>query len=139
MTTTTKVLSKDDILAADDLQQEVVDVPEWGGAVIVRGLTGAGRDAYEASIVTMRGQQQSYNMANARAKLLVRCLVDEEGRRLFTESELEADALGAKSGRVLDRLFAVARRLSGLTTADMEELVGNSPAGQSGGSGSGSV
>ena len=32
------VLTADALLAADDLKTEVVDVPEWGGSVRVRGL-----------------------------------------------------------------------------------------------------
>ncbi len=34
-----KILSVDDILAAPDLPEETVDVPAWGGAVKVKGLT----------------------------------------------------------------------------------------------------
>src|SRR5712691_9265522 len=33
-----KILSLADILAADDLPEKVVDLPEWGGAVRVRAL-----------------------------------------------------------------------------------------------------
>jgi hypothetical protein len=36
-----KILSVEDILAAQDLKEETVDVPEWGGAVKVKGLTRA--------------------------------------------------------------------------------------------------
>lgn len=32
-------LTRDAILAADDLRTDSVDIPEWGGAVSVRGLT----------------------------------------------------------------------------------------------------
>jgi hypothetical protein len=42
-------LTRDAILQAPDLQGEDVAVPEWGGTVRVRGLSGAQRDAYEAS------------------------------------------------------------------------------------------
>jgi hypothetical protein len=31
-------LTKDEILAAPDLKPELVDVPEWGGSVWLRGL-----------------------------------------------------------------------------------------------------
>lgn len=34
-----KVVSLDEIKAADDLRRLEVDMPEWGGVVVVRGLT----------------------------------------------------------------------------------------------------
>jgi|SRR5690554_5882572 len=125
-------LSRDDILKASDIETREVDVPEWGGKVYVRGLTGSERDAYEASLVQFRGKQRVPDLANARAKLVVRCIVDEEGNRVFTDAD--ANALGKKSGAVLDRLFEVASKLSGLSDKDVDELVGNFDAAQSGGS-----
>ena len=40
------ILSKDAILAADDLPRETVHVPEWGGDVYVRTMSGTDRDAF---------------------------------------------------------------------------------------------
>ena len=34
-----KILSLDDILAVSDLGEKTVEVAEWGGAVVVRGMT----------------------------------------------------------------------------------------------------
>ena len=42
------ILTRDEILESEDLATETVSVPEWGGSVIVRALTGTERDAYEA-------------------------------------------------------------------------------------------
>ena len=41
------VLSKEQILQADDLKTETVEVPEWGGDVLLRELRGRERDAFE--------------------------------------------------------------------------------------------
>lgn len=123
-------LSRDAILGADDLQYEDLDVPEWGGIVRVRSLSGAERDNYEASMRLQRGKEFIANMANVRAKLVVRCVVDEDGKRLFTDND--APALGEKSAAALDRVFEVAARLSRLSDEDVDELAGNSAAAQSG-------
>jgi hypothetical protein len=127
-------LSREDILKADDLEREVVEVPEWGGTVIVQALTGKERDAYEASCMQQRGKEMVRNLANVRAKLVVRSVVDEEGNRLFADTD--ANALGLKSAAALDRLFDVAAKLSRLSEEDVEELAGNSEAAQSGDSSS---
>ena len=48
------ILSKDAILAADDLPRETVHVPEWGGDVYVRTMSGTDRDAFETSLIARR-------------------------------------------------------------------------------------
>lgn len=123
-----KYLSREDILGASDLQYEDVEVPEWGGTVRLRGLTGSERDEFEAGIVRRRGRDVEANLQNIRAKLVSLAAVDEDGKRLFSEADVAA--LGRKSARALDRLFSVAQRLSGLTDNDVEELAKNSENGQ---------
>lgn len=133
--TTRKILSRDDILDSEDLATEEVDVKEWSGTVIVRALTGVERDAYETEIFQMRGTGKTveYNLSNIRAKLSARTIVDEEGRRLFSDADIVR--LGLKSAAALDRVFSVAQRLSRLTAADVAELteqMGNVPSVASG-------
>jgi len=114
------VLTRDAILGADDLPKQEVEIPEWGGSVFVRTMTAGERDAYESSML-LNGKP---NLANMRAKLVVRTAVDEEGKRLFADAD--AEALGKKSASAVDKLFGVAQRLNGLTKKDVEELEKNS-------------
>ena len=44
-------LSRDTILQREDIKTEDVEVPEWGGTVRVRGMSGVERDAFEASLI----------------------------------------------------------------------------------------
>jgi len=115
---------KDKILSADDLPRKPLIVPEWGITKEddgwIRGLTGTERDAYESSVRQFKGQQMVVKLENVRARLVSLCLVDGEGVRVFTDKEVKD--LGAKSGRVLDRLFDQAAALSGLTADQVEEL-----------------
>lgn len=124
-----KLLTRDAILQAEDLPTEDIEVEEWGGAVRVRALTGAERDAFEQSIVEQRGKSTRVNMRNIRAKLVALTVVDGDGKRLF--SDKDAELLGKKSAMALNRVFEVAQKLSGLSPEDMEELSGNSEEGQS--------
>lgn len=121
-------LTKEEIFAADDIKSEVVHVPEWGGDVRVKAMTGAERDAFEQSITTRTGKVFKSNMENVRAKLCAFTIVDEAGNLLFKEREIEQ--LGAKSAAVLDRVFTVAQRLAGLSDADVEDLATNFENGQ---------
>ena len=129
------VLTRDEILAADDIQTEVVEVPEWAGSVIVQGLTGSERDAFEKTIISNmdgKGPPKS-DLRNFRAKLAAWSIVDEDGKRVFSQADVVA--LGAKSAAALQRVFNVAQRLSGLSEEDIEELTKNSEELQSDGSG----
>lgn len=116
---------RDDILDADDLDREKVHVPEWDVDLWVRALTAAERDEYESEIVQLdQAGDVQMDRRNARAKLVVKCVVDEDGQNVFRNGD--AARLGQKSGRAVDRLFAAAQRLSGITEEDMDELVGKS-------------
>lgn len=128
------MLNKKAILDAQDIKSELVTVPEWGGDVLVRGMTGSQRDEFEASIVEMRGNTQMMHLQNIRAKLCSMTLCDEDGRRMFDSDEV--DELGAKSAQALQRIFEVAQRLSGLTQTDVETLAKNLESGANAGSGS---
>ncbi len=114
-------LSKEDILKAADRGTEEVEVPEWGGSVLVQGMTGRERDAYEVSLRDQRtGQRRPGALDNVRAKIIARCVVDDDGKRLFTDADIAA--LGEKSGAAIDRVFDVAARLSGMSDEDQEKM-----------------
>jgi hypothetical protein len=127
-----RILTAEEILQADDLPKELVEVPEWGGEVYVRTMTGLERDSWEGSIVKMKPrrvngrniQEPEIIFANARAKLLAKVLCDENGKSLFSEHQV--DVLGGKSAAALDKCFTVAQKLNHLTNEDVEELTKNS-------------
>ena len=111
------MLTRDQILQSDDLPRERVSVPEWGGEVLVRTMTGADRDAFEASLVSRDGGKEG-RLDNVRARLVALALCDEAGQRIFADADIAA--LGAKSARALDRVFGVAQRLNGIGADQVE-------------------
>ena len=114
-------LTRDLILEADDLVRETVDVPEWGGQVIVRTMTGTERDTFELNVTE---QRRAKRQPNLRALLAALTIVDENGGRVFSEDD--AVRLGLKSAGALDRVFAVAARLNCIGQGDVEALEKNS-------------
>ena len=121
------MLNKSQILEAADLGFEEVEVPEWGGSVRVRMMTGSERDAFETEIYEVKGDDVKFNRENFRARLLVRTIADEKNDRIFSDADIQT--LGKKSAKVLDRLFAVAQKLNGISAADREEMIKNSGGG----------
>ena len=117
------LLSRQAILDAKDLPTQTVEVPEWNGSVIVRTLTGEERDNLEATTLVQKGKKMSVNLSNFRARLVSLSVVDQQGKAIFTESDVEL--LGKKSAIALDRVAKVAQELSGLKEDDVEKLTKN--------------
>jgi len=114
------ILSKDEILKQDDVKTKQIEVPEWGGDVIISTMSGFARDRFETSIL---GKNGSMNTANIRAKLVASCLVDDKGNLLFTESDIVK--LGKKSCTALDRIFEEAQKLNHIGENEIDELAKN--------------
>tara|TARA_R110002096_G_scaffold187982_3_gene367723 strand:+ start:2454 stop:2789 length:336 start_codon:yes stop_codon:yes gene_type:complete len=110
------VLSRSEILAAEDSSTKCVAVPEWGGDVLVGTITGAQRDSFES---TMAGGK----MINIRARLVALACRDDSGKRLFTDKDVAA--LGEKNAAALDRLFTAALKHNAFSAEDVEEIAGN--------------
>lgn len=124
---------RDTILAASDLPVEMIDVAEWGCAVGLRSMTAFEKDAWQLGL---RRTIDAGDVLpeNFRAEFLVRVMVDADGSRLFADDE--AELLGAKSSAVIERLFADAQRINGITREEIDELKKTSGETTSGDSGS---
>lgn len=114
-------LNKEGILALQP-KAEPVEFP-GGDTALIRGMRGLERDAFEASLIVGDGADAKRDISNLRARVVVRCLVDEAGNRLFRDDE--AGELGAIAGDALDRLYDVAARLSGIGAKDLEKATKN--------------
>jgi len=118
------ILTREAILKAKDLKTEVVSVPEWGGDVIVSTMTGEARDKMEMDVYGERRSDKDATIKNVRAKIISFSVVDKEGKLLFGKPG-DVMKLGGKSGKALDRVFVVARRLNGIGDTDIKEMEKN--------------
>ncbi len=127
------VLTKEQILKADDIVTKRVNVPQWGGEVIIKSWGGTERDEYEHSLLKQNESgEYKRDLANIRAKACSLSIVDEEGNRLFTLAE--ANALGRKSGEALSIVFEEVQVLNKLRPQDRRDALKNSEPGPSDGS-----
>ena len=119
-------LSKKAILAAKDTKLKgPVAVPEWGGDVYFRTISGLERDQFEDAYSEQK-------MKASRARFLVLTISDENGERLFGDNEVEA--LGQKSSVVINRLFDEAWQHNAFTQEAVDALGEGSSPDQSEGS-----
>lgn len=104
-------LTREAILAAEDLKLVEVKVPEWNGSVWIRGLTAHERTELETS----RSEVDDRRLA-----LMVLCSCDQEGKRLFSLADVEA--LGGKNWEPVQRIFEKALELNGMGKQAVEKL-----------------
>jgi len=106
-------LTKEQILAVEDLTVKKVEVPEWGGSVFVRMMTGDQRDVFEK-------KQTDHPGVDVRSRLFVMTVSDESGHLLYTEDDMPA--IKGKAGAAIDRVFAAAAKHNRITPEDIAEL-----------------
>lgn len=119
-------ITKEQLLAFKGNGPTAVDVPELGdGAKLyLRVMSGTERDAFEAESYRVNGKNVELNRQNFRARLLVRCLSDDQGKRMLADND--ATALGQLPADLIDRLATIASRVNGMSAKDVEELAKNS-------------
>jgi hypothetical protein len=116
------LLTKDAILAADDLPTKDIPVKEWGGTVRIRALTVADMEQLRSELLD--AQRDGLNVPpNWYAKHLAMSAVDEKGELVFSESD--AAKLGRKSGVAMFRVFEAINAFNGRNDDAVEEAAGN--------------
>lgn len=127
-------LTRDEILAIEDLPIERVDVPEWKGAVYMRTLSGKQRDEF-TQLATDRRAAKRFDIRGLKVRLVSMALCGKDGKLLFAGNDDETK-LNAKAGAAIDRLFQIAQRLSGLSDDELEEMTADFVEGPNARSGS---
>lgn len=112
------------VASADDRQHEYIDIPEWSLRLRIQSLTARERDRYEATLITQKKGKTEINMRDARARIAVLCVVDEDGNRVWSEADVEM--LTTKSANAMNRIFLMAKKLSGIGDSEIEDLEKNS-------------
>ena len=118
------ILTKEQILGANDLETVEVEVPAWGGSVLVRALTARERGLYMSRIIEQRKGGNTVKYEDIQISLCAMSMVGEDGNRLFSNADV--NKLGRKSSGALQVVFEKAQELSGLSDKEVEELAGNS-------------
>jgi|TARA_R110000744_G_scaffold255623_2_gene371098 hypothetical protein len=121
MAKTKRTFATKDAFFAGALQRQTEVVFIAGiGNVMVRGMTAKERDQYETSCIVQKNGKRNFNLIDARAKLVMLTVVDENNDRLFDASDVSR--LSGMPASVIDKLFTVAQKLSGISDEDIDDL-----------------
>lgn len=115
------LLTFDEIVAANDIQYDYVEVPEWGGRLRVKSLTGEERSKVFAAIRAHGKQIHDDDEAASifYARVIAASAVDEDDKLVIGQKN--ALALTKKNAAALTRVFKVCARLSGLGDDEIEK------------------
>ena len=105
-----KYLSAEEIFAVQDIETVEVKVPEWGGIVRLRSLSG--EEAFTFAKLIEKDK------SSGAVQVLLLSAVDANGSQLFTSEDL--DKLKKKSLHAIMRLQKEALRINGLTEEAVE-------------------
>jgi hypothetical protein len=121
-------LSKADILGISDIEIKEIHVPVWDADIFIKQLTRGQQDAYLKRQfgkfgVKQTGKQQNIesnmDMFGHDAWLFVQGVCDENGKRIFSDSEV--GQIEAKNGEAVGFVASEIVKFSGMD-ADIEEL-----------------
>ena len=101
----------DQIFAIDDIESELVTVPQWGGiTLLVKAMTAAARSQMIASAVENGG---AFNVNDLLPDMVIACTFDPgTGAQVFSPGD--RDAILAKSAGAVSLISDAAMRLSGM-------------------------
>jgi len=120
-----KQLTLKDILNVEDVKTKRVELPKWGGFVIIQQMTAKARDAYELSLLkTDESGKSQRDLENIRAKIVAACVLDPGGELMFKTPD-HVKALGNKNSEVVDFLYSQCQEFNAISNEDIEELAGN--------------
>jgi len=118
-------LTRDDILKIDDLKREHIDIPEWGGSIYVRELTGAERSELFALWKEDANDEKQVQDSFAIIVNTVRLAAcAEDGKQLFNFDDILL--IRNRNAKILDRIYKAAARLNGFGADGIEEAKKNS-------------
>lgn len=118
------LLTRDQILDAKDLATEIISIPEWCGDVIVTELPSSDAATLHEFIHTGDDDERVIDNEYLMAKLAARCLVDDQGNRLFRDDDYRL--LARKHPRAVAVIGAAALKLNVLSSKAHDDAVKNS-------------
>ena len=113
--------SKTDLMELAKRETKLVEIA--GKEFRVQSLTDHERAMWEVDCLNESGERDPVAMETMRPRLIVKCLVDENGHRLFTDEESEDVAEWPASVTVT--LFTECSKLCGMDDDDRKEAAKN--------------
>lgn len=114
------------LAANSTLQLEKLQLPEWQQSVYVTELTAGEVDEWRSEMFEVDGSDYTYNFAKQNLRLAALASRRRDGSRLYPDTAQGVEYLRGKGSAGVERIAAVAKRLSKLNNFSKKELEGKS-------------
>ena len=112
----TTMLTAEAIFKVRDIREKELEIEEWGGTVIVRGLKSIDHERLTSSCTEGPIGDRQFNMVGYQAKVAILCSYDgfekDGGKRIFDKGQLEM--LMEKASGPVAAIATLAHDLSGI-------------------------
>lgn len=121
------LLTKEEIRTYKDLEIRPFPVKAWGGrAVLLQEMSASSRDDFEqdcANRRTGKGPNAKVRSKGMKLKLVLLCVVNEDGSPMFDQSDLPW--LNKKSGVAVNEIYLEILKRNGIGAEQLKEMAKN--------------
>ena len=94
-----------------------------GTTLIIKEMLSGDHEDYETSLYKIKGNQMEYDTKNAKSKMFIYCVHDEQGNKVYELNDL--GLVRQLPSSLVDLVFDVATELNGITDETVKGAVKN--------------
>jgi hypothetical protein len=102
-----------------------VPIPEWNDTVYVKKFSAAERVKFLQSIHGEEEESGAEKYIGQMVRILQLCLADENGIRIFDDSQEDYDIINAKDNDILSKILDEAIAFNGIGASEEKEAIKN--------------
>jgi hypothetical protein len=119
------IASREALLKLCERRYSTVDIPERNISIRIQSLSEAEKSQYETCLIAKNGRGiMRERLQDATRRLIALCVVDEEGKRIFSDSDLSA--IANLDSYISSRIYDACQEHCGFNKGDIDETVKNS-------------
>ena len=119
------IASREALLKLCERRYSTVEIPERDISIRIQSLSEAEKSQYETCLIAKNGRGiMRERLQDATRRLIALCVVDEEGKRIFSDSDLSA--IANLDSYISSRIYDACQEHCGFNKGDIDETVKNS-------------
>tara|TARA_R100001230_G_C5583107_1_gene101438 strand:- start:131 stop:529 length:399 start_codon:yes stop_codon:yes gene_type:complete len=119
------IASREALLKLCERRYSTVEIPERDISIRIQSLSEAEKSQYETCLIAKNGRGiMRERLQDATRRLIALCVVDEDGKRIFSNSDLSA--IANLDSYISSRIYDACQEHCGFNKGDIDETVKNS-------------
>jgi hypothetical protein len=119
------IANREALLKLCERRYSTVDIPERDISIRIQSLSEAEKSQYETCLIAKNGRGiMRERLQDATRRLIALCVVDEDGKRIFSDSDLSA--IANLDSYISSRIYDACQEHCGFNKGDIDETVKNS-------------